>query len=636
MSTPLRVALLGNPNIGKTTLLNRLCGLRAKTANLPGSTVAHRSGTCQLGDQTVEIIDLPGYYGLDLDRPESRVCQRYLAGELPGAQRPDAVIVVLDAANIGRNLLVAAEALSLGLPAIVVLNRIDLQEAVIDTHHLEEVLGCPVVATCARTGAGLDRLRELLPGGGRVANDLPPADSRDGWATELATTLLKRDESDRSDTRSDRIDRVVTHPVLGFLIFAAVMTGLFYAIFSLATVPMDLIDLAFQTVGAGVQSVLPAGPIRSLLVDGVIAGLAGTLVFLPQICLLFFLITLLEDTGYIARAAFMMDGIMRRFGLPGQSFVPLLTAHACAIPAIMSARLVPDGRERLATILVAPFMSCAARLPVYVLLIGVLFTDKPLLAGLAFTGCYLLGALAAIVSAFIARRTILRGGGKPMMVELPPYKVPSLMNAIRTTIERAWLFLRKAGTIIVAICIVLWWTGQYPVAAPPAAATAMVEQAESLRGVDEEQADQLAEEAALLTARHRKERTVIGRLGHFVEPVFRPLGYDWQVSVGVISSLLAREVFVSTMMVVVSGEEDDETEKVRSRLENATRSDGTPLFNLPTAASLLVFYVLAMQCLPTLAVTYRETGHWRWPALQFGWMSAVAWIAAFVTYHVVA
>ncbi len=415
--------------------------------------------------------------------------------------------------------------------------------------------------------------------------------------------------------------------------FVAVMTGLFYSIFALATVPMDLIELVFASLGELVASVLPAGAIRSLVVNGVLAGIAGTVVFLPQIFLLFFLISLLEDTGYLARAAFVMDRLLKRFGLPGQAFVPLLSAHACAIPAIMSARLIPDHRERLATILVAPFMSCSARLPVYVLLIGVLFAGQPFLAGVAFTGCYALGALAAVLSALLARKSFLKGPARPMVLELPTYKLPSIRTALLMAMDRAAMFLRKAGTVIVAICVVLWWLGAYPAVEPPVEAQRLQEQARAIADADPVHAELLEVEASMLTARHAKAGSFIGRMGHALEPIFRPLGYDWQLSVGVISSLLAREVFVSTMAVMVAGTGETEDETVRQRIVRAERADGSPLFTQATAASLLVYYVLAMQCLPTLAVTRRETGSWKWALLQLVYMTGLGYAAALVTYH---
>jgi ferrous iron transport protein B len=379
----------------------------------------------------------------------------------------------------------------------------------------------------------------------------------------------------------------------------------------------------------------------------VIGGVAGTVVFLPQICLLFFLLALLEDTGYLARAAFVMDRLMCRFGLPGQAFVPLLSSHACALPGIMSARLIPDPKDRLATILVAPFMSCSARVGVYVLLVSILFPNSPFLAGLAFAGCYALGAIAALLTAVLFRRTILKGKSRPMVLELPPYRLPSLRSALLTTYDRGLVFLKNAGSVILAICILMWWLSAYPKAATPEEALALEARAQAVAAQVESapddaakdtlsaEADTLAAEAEVLAARAQQQFSFAGRLGNAVEPVFAPLGLDERLTVAVLTSFLAREVFRSTVTVLVgSGDSDDDT-RVADELRGATRADGSPLFDAATSASLLVFFVLAMQCLPTLAVTRRETGSWKWPAVQFAWMSAVAYIAAFATHLLV-
>jgi ferrous iron transport protein B len=379
---------------------------------------------------------------------------------------------------------------------------------------------------------------------------------------------------------------------------------------------------------------MPEGPIRDLLVDGIIGGIAGTVIFLPQILILFFLLALLEDTGYLARAAFVMDRVMCRFGLPGQAFVPLLSSHACALPGIMSARLVPDRDDRLATILVAPFMSCTARLPVYVLLIGLLFDGRPWLAGVAFAGCYLLGAAAALASAFIARRTILPGRSRPMVLELPTYRMPSLRDALLVSWDRGLVFLKNAGTIIVAICVVMWWLSAYPKATTPPEAIALQEQAAMVEAIDADAADAMLAEAAMLESEAQQAGSFAGRIGSLVQPVFAPLGADRTLTVAILTSFLAREVFVSTVAVLEGGGEDvaEDEHEVLTLVRNATRDDGTPLFGTASAASMLVFFVLAMQCLPTLAVTRRETGSWKWPGIQFAWMTALAWVAATITH----
>ncbi|MHC4127934.1 MAG: ferrous iron transporter B [Planctomycetota bacterium] len=629
-----RFALLGNPNTGRTTLFNRLCGLRAKTANFPGTTADVRVGRSTVGHHRVEVADLPGAYGLGLELPESRICTAYMEHGLTGDDAPDAAVVVADASNLARNLAFAGEVLARKLPAVVVLNMMDVARRRgrdIDVDRLSRELGCPVVAICARTGQGVERLVEQMAR--PVVSDVafgPRGPELTAWARGVADAVTVDVEvTSRIDEITDRLDAVATHPTLGLLVCFGVMTGLFITIFSLAQLPMHLIEMTFARLGQGLAAVIPAGAIQDLVVDGLVAGLAGTVVFLPQICLLFFLISLLEDSGYLARAAFVADRVLRRFGLPGQAFIPLLSAHACAVPAIMTARLIPDQRDRLATILVAPFMSCSARLPVYVLLIGFLLPHNAVAAGLAFTGCYALGTATAVLMALLVRRTLVRGRARPMILELPPYRIPSVRTALLTTFDRAVVFLRNAGTVIFAICVILWWLSAYPVAEPPGEATALRLQADALVDSDVQAAARLRDEAEAVASSHALAHSFVGRLGRTIEPVFRPLGYDWQLSVGILSSFAAREVFVSSMAIIcgAGGEADDMG--IIERIKTADRDDGTPLLTLSSAAGLLVFYVLAMQCLPTLAVTRREAGGWRWAGLQLGAMSLLAWIAAF-------
>jgi ferrous iron transport protein B len=404
-------------------------------------------------------------------------------------------------------------------------------------------------------------------------------------------------------------------------------------LFTLAAVPMDLNEATFAVLGQGIGAALPEGPVRDLVSDGIIGGVAGTVVFLPQICLLFFLITLLEDTGYLARAAFVLDRMLRRFGLPGHAFVPLLTSHACALPGIMATRLISDRRDRLATIMVAPFMSCSARLPVYVLLTGLLFANRPGLAGLAFAGCYLLGASAALLSALFFGRSVLKGQARPLVLELPTYKMPSLANALLTAKDQGLSFLRSAGTVIMAICVVMWWLSAYPRTPPPAEALTLRAQA-AQAGVSSEQAAALIAEAETLEGRAAQAGSFAGRMGRFIQPLFAPLGYDWQLTVGVLTSFLAREVFVSTMSVLAGGTGDAEVnEGVLTRIRTMTNEGGAPVFLPAASASALVFFVLAMQCLPTLTVTRKETGALKYAAFQFAYMSSLAYGAAFVVFQ---
>jgi len=637
----LRIALLGNPNTGKTTLFNALCGLRHKTSNFPGTTQEARLGFLKATPDsaaTIEIIDLPGVYSLELPHGESEICRNVLAGTLapPGepAVAPDAVCVVVDATNLARNLTIVGEATRRRLPMVVVLNMMDLARRRglhLDAAALSARLGCEVVACCAKSADSVALVRAALSRC-RISSETPPGnqDGLERWADEVfvqATAGQRAGPTRDERSPTDRIDRVVTHPVLGLLVFVTVMTGLFWVIFTAAQIPMGLIEALFGTLATWVETTMPKGLLRDFIASGVLGGIGGTVVFLPQICLLFFLISLLEDTGYLARAAFVMDRVLRPFGLPGLAFVPLLSSHACALPGIMAARAIPDRSDRLATILVAPFTSCSARIPVYVLLTGLLFPTSPLKQSIAFTGCYALGIVAAILSAFVARRTILRGRTRPMALELPTYKVPSLRTALLATLDRAFVFLRKAGTNILAICIVLWWLSAFPKVEPPA--TVGVLRAEAAILHDGPERARVTAEADRLEASHAASRSYAADLGRFIEPVFRPMDYDWRLCVGVVTSFAAREVFVSTMAVVVAGETDPEAEGVTQAIASATRDDGvTPVFTQKVSWSLLVYYVLAMQCLPTLAVTAREAGGVKWAFLQLGWMSGLAYLGA--------
>lgn len=621
----MRVALLGNPNVGKSTLFNALCGLRVKTANFPGSTVEHHVGSFRdRRGREFELIDLPGTYSLSLELPESRLCRDCLEGRI-GDCSPDAALIVLDSTNLVRNLQFAASALRRDVPAVIALNMSDeasRRGLSIDTRAASDLLGCPVVAVSGRSGMGLPELADALAdvtGRARAALPLHPlpegepgsADSV-RWANQLFAQIGGSGTSSR-DALHDRLDAAFTHPVLGIVFFGAVMTALFAALFWVAKWPMEWIGSIFDALATLVSDVMPPGVLQDLLANGVVGGIAATVVFLPQICILFFLLALLEDSGYLARAAFALDRVMRRFGLPGQAFMPLLSSHACALPGIMSTRLIPDPRDRLAAILAAPFMSCSARLPVYVLLCGILFADRPIIAGLAFVGCYVLGAVAGLLTALLARRTVLRGPSRPMVLELPTYRIPHLRTAVATAVERGWVFLRNAGSVILAIAVVMWWLSAYPKVEPPA-----------------HMADSDAQ-----AARAQQAGSFAGMAGRAAEPLFRPIGLDSQLTVAVLTSFMAREVFTTTVFIVTgAGEDAGDDEGTLERVRSATRLDGTPLFTVPTAWSLLVFYVLAMQCLPTLALVRRETGSWKWPIAQFAWMTAVAYVGALIAFRV--
>jgi ferrous iron transport protein B len=642
------IALVGNPNTGKTTLFNALCGTRARTANFPGSTVDHHVGQCALGGVALEVIDLPGIYSLALDLPESVLCADCIDGRLGTV--PDAVVLVLDATNMLRNLQFASAVLRRGLPCVVALTMTDAARSaglVLDAASIARDLGVPVIEASGRTGLGLAALAAAAHDiAERQAPPMPAAPCPAAapgtaacadWAAGVLERAGGRATRAGTDALTERLDRAFTHPVGGIAAFVVTMGLLFTSIFWLASHPMDALDAVFGWLGALVHDTLPPGLLADLIADGIVGGIGATVVFLPQIALLFFLLALLEDTGYLARAALSLDRTMRRFGLPGQAFLPLLSSHACALPGIMSTRLIPGRRDRLATILSAPFMSCTARIPVYVLLCGLLFAGEPWKAGLAFVGCYALGIVAGLGTAWLLRRTILAGEGRAMVMELPPYRRPSVRTAVHVSIDRSRVFLRNAATVILSISVVMWWLSAFPKAEPSRESVALREVAAAATAAgDEARAAELAAAADADDARTQARGSFAAWLGDAVQPAFEPLGLDRQLTMAVLTSFLAREVFVNTVAIQVQAGDDVADPGTMDSMRSATRDDGSPLFTPATCAALLVFYVLAMQCLPTLVLTAREAGGWRWALLQLAWMSALAWIAGAIAFRMVA
>jgi ferrous iron transport protein B len=641
-----RLVLAGNPNGGKTTLFNALTGLRAQTANYPGTTVERRVGHFSLRDETIEIIDLPGFYDLQATSEEERVAVDVITGRCSKTGKPDAAIVVADAMNLSRSLFLVSQIIEMKLPVVVALNMIDLAEAAgirVDAAKLARALGCPVIPLVARTGRGLGELRRAI----ELMKTLPAPvtvpmmcggcngcrfKTRYGWTDAIAGHCVER-STQAPHPWTERLDGVLTHPVIGVLVFFGVMLGVFFLIFRIAQIPMDLIDGLFSNLGAWIEHHMTAGDLRSLLVKGGIGGLGGMLVFLPQICILFFCLSLLEDTGYLARAAFVMDRLMRGVGLPGKAFVPLLSAHACAIPAIMASRVIEDKRDRLVTILVLPLVSCSARIPVYSMLAALLFAHDAWKAALVFSGAYVLGLVAAVLAALTLKHTILKGETHPLVLELPSYKLPSLRTALLMMLDRAWVFIRKAGTVILLISIALWALATYPKSAPPPEAIALQKQAAKLTGPG---ADELHEQAGRLINHSALENSTAGHLGRWIEPAIRPLGFDWQIGIGIVSSFAAREVVVSTLAVVYGvGENAAEKnpESLYDSLRRARRTNGAKVFTTATCASLLVFYVLAMQCLSTQAITRRETNSLKWPVFQLGYMTVLAYVASLIVFQ---
>jgi ferrous iron transport protein B len=647
------LALVGNPNAGKTTLFNALTGLRAKTANFPGTTVERKVGRLHLDHKQIVIVDLPGLYSLDSKSPDEKLAADALQGKLEHTA-PDAALVVVDATNLERNLFLASQVLELKCPVVVALNMMDMarRDGIrIDVAKLRDELGCVVVPVSARIGEGVEALKQEL--NRLVTGAMPEAvdhvdpncsgctgctfQARYEWTEQISTRVMDAAIVQRSEW-TDKLDDYFTHPVIGVAVFHVVMLALFALIFWAAQIPMELIDHLFASIKSWTMSLLPPGDLQSLVSEGVVGGVGGILVFLPQICILFFALSLLEDTGYLSRAAFVMDKIMRKLGLPGKAFVPLLSAHACAIPAIMSTRVIENPRDRLVTILVTPLMACSARIPVYAMITALLFPHSPLKAAIVFTAAYAVGVIAALGMAMIFRRTILPGESKPLMIELPPYRLPALRTALLHTFDRAKIFVKQAGTVILAISLVLWALAYYPKSGPPAAAVTMNAQADQFEKTgDKNKALEFRDAADHLTAQSSLQNSFAGKIGHVIEPVIAPLGYDWQIGIGIISSFAAREVIVSTLAIVYGvGKDaaDNNQSSLYSTLRQAKRTDGTPIFNTATCASLLVFYILAAQCLSTTAVVRRETNSWKWPLFQIAYMTGLAYFAALVVYQV--
>ena len=630
---PLRIALVGNPNCGKSTLFNALTGRRQRVANFPGVTVERAEGEYRTETGAVSVIDLPGTYSLSPESPDEAIALEVLEGRAAGVPALDVIVIVADAENLERNLFLATEVLELGRPTVIALNRVDRLERAglqIDVVELIHELGVVVVPVVATRGEGVDRLRHAidraaalprtalhLTGDDETGDADREAHRRYRWISEVMDRTVTR-RGPRAQSLSDRVDAVVLHRVWGPVIFLALMLLVFQAMFSWAQPLANGIQAAVGLTAGGVRALVPPGQLRSLLVDGALGGVGSVLVFLPQIAILFLFIGLLEDSGYMARAAFVMDRYMRPLGLHGKSFIPLISGYACAVPAIMSTRTIQHPKERLATIMVVPLMSCSARLPVYTLLVaafvpavavGGLFS----LQGLTMLGMYLMGTVAALAAAAVFRRTLLRSDTRALIIELPAYSVPSLRVLLNSVWQRVRLFLRRAGTVIFAISILLWGLASYP---KPAAAPGQ-----------------------RITQEQQLSQSALGRLGHAIEPAVRPLGYDWKIGVSMVASFAAREVFVSTMGTIYGvGHDGDDTQALAQRLrEERDPTTGRLAYTPLIAIGLMAFYVFALMCTSTITITHKETGGgWRgarWAALQFTYMLALAYGVAFLIYH---
>lgn len=733
------VALLGNPNVGKSTVFEALSGIRQRVGNYPGVTVEKRIGHVELDGRQYTLVDLPGTYSLAPRSLDEMVTVDMLLGRRDDVASPDVILCILDASNLQRNLYLLNQTLELQTPTLVALNKMDIaseQGVKIDVARLQEQIGVTIVPMQAYRNEGLDQLKQalvdvadadpkthespfpelfqeevasleeeltgktreplprylverlLLDSGGYVEGaDLPGVDqgfmvrvqaarerlsaagypvpaveamSRYDWVASVmegAVAVPKRYIS----TLSDRIDKVLTHRVFGYVVFAVLMLVVFQAIFSGARPVMEGMEQVMGRLSDSVAGMLPDGAIQSLLVDGVIAGVGSVLTFLPQILILFCFVAVLEDCGYMARAAYLMDKPMSRIGLSGKSFIPLLSSFACAVPGIMATRVIENRRDRLVTILVAPLMSCSARLPVYVLLIAAFIPKTTFLGGwvglqgMTMFALYLVGIATAVPVAFVLKNTILRGETPSFLMELPGYKVPSLRTVLLRVVENGWSFVRGAGTLIVAVTVIVWAAGYFPhgphvereVRASFAGEVSELEAEISGLRDGEATNDKLV---ALTQQRHELEKkinntvaasymkqSILGRAGKLIEPVVRPLGWDWRIGCAVVASFPAREVVIGTLGVIYHLGEgaDEESETLRETLQSATwPGTGQPIFNVPVALSIMVFFALCAQCAATLATIRRETNSWRWPLFTFGYMTALAYLGALVTYQV--
>ena len=706
------IAVLGCPNTGKSTVFNRLTGLRQRTGNYPGVTVEKITGVARLAKREADLVDLPGAYSLAADGPESGITLDAVLGTAEGLPRPDALLLVADATNLRRSLYLFSQARELGLPVLVALNMQDIAERggdQLDAAELSRQLSAPVIPMIANRGKGVRALRSALErmlarrtqehepvmpevreaarglrdngqvraipipaleraiidtGGEFERRFMEAGDPRGRRALEDARLRLRAQIGQESlqsrearrrylqvDTWLERsgsggrpaylpeagwLERMVSHPVTGPIVFLAVMSAVFQAVFAWAAPLMDAISTFFEEVGSWALVKLPPGALASLLIDGLWSGVGAVVVFVPQIVFLFALVLFLEDCGYMARASFLMDRLLRVCGLSGQSFIPLLSGFACAVPAIMATRVVGDRRARLATILAIPLMTCSARLPVYALLISGFVPPAYYLNGwinlhgLILLGLYLLGIAGGALSAFLTRRIALRGAGASFFMEMPPFRWP---NA-RVLGLKVRVFLTRAGTVIAAACVMIWALGYFPrsdvIAADFADRRAAVE-------LSPQAPDALESRLRRLNAEERAaqlEHSLLGRIGKSIEPVFRPLGWDWRVSASVVAGFPAREVVIGVMGTVYAlGSEAEDSAGLRERLQASRWPDGRPVFTLAMALGLLVFYAFALQCVSTVAVIARETNSWRWAAGAWVYMTGFAWLAGMLTFQ---
>lgn len=607
------IALVGNPNAGKSALFNALTGARQKVGNYPGVTVERKIGQMDLDDgRTIDVVDLPGTYSLDAKSPDEVVTRNAVFGYQSSERPPNLLVIVVDAANLDNHLRFALELIALGRPCVVALNMVDLATRdglELDANRLAEDLGVPVIPTVAVRRRGLDHLRAAIAAA-LPAHSAPPPVHVEGAnqdeaalrreARRIAARAIVAETPSRRLTA--RIDRVVLHPVLGPLILLALLFVIFQAVFSWAEAPIAMIENAFATLEGVISDTFPPGFLTDMLTQGVIAGVGSVVVFLPQILILFFFILMLEATGYMTRAAFLMDGLMARAGLSGRAFIPLLSSFACAVPGIMATRTIPDPKDRLTTILIAPLMTCSARLPVYTLIIGAFIPNRDVwggigLQGLVLFGLYVAGIVGAILVAVLLRMGVVKGGGGSFLMELPKYQMPLLRDVLIGLWQRALIFLKRAGTIIFYTTILLWLLLSFP--KPP--------DGSDLRAVD---------------------YSAAGRVASVLEPVLRPIGFNHDIALALIPAMAAREVAVSALATANAIDAGDDEEATAQSLADRLRGR----WSLPTALAFLAWFVFAPQCISTIAITRRETNGWRWPMFMVGYLFVLAYIAAGIVF----
>jgi ferrous iron transport protein B len=654
------VVLVGNPNTGKTTLFNALTGLNQRVANYPGVTVEWKSGSWVAGDREVSLVDLPGSYSLKPRSADEAVVLDTLSGRVQGLPKPDLILVILDASNLDRNLYLCSQVCELGLPMVLALNMGDVAESrglKLDPERLEKNLGLPVVAIQANRRLGLDilarRVGQTLHGLAALPapprpheNDLTLGSSEDvkahyGWIRRMLEGALTRPMQPVS-TFSDRVDKVLVHRFWGSLILVGVMALLFQSVFTWARPVMDAINGLMSMLGRAAGGMLAEGPVKSLLVNGAVAGAGAVLTFVPQIAALFLFIAVLEDCGYMARSAFLMDKLLSKAGLSGKSFIPMLSSFACAVPGIMSTRTIESWKDRLATMVVAPLMSCSARLPVYFILIAAFVPDRPVVGflrmqGLVLLGLYALGLAVAVPVAWLLKKFWLKGETPAFIMELPSYKWPDPRTVFQRVLHQVRAFVWNAGTLIFSVAILVWALSYFPrstgiqnryqrLRADPALQVLTPEERRAtLDGLD---ADQAGEEL---------RQSLMGRMGRALEPAFRPLGWDWRISMAALASFPAREVVVATLGTIFnlgSQTSGQPTQALGDVLKKARWPDGRPLFTLATALSIMVFFALCCQCASTLSVMRQESGGWGWPAFTFTYMTALAYVAALAVYQI--